>query len=58
VDNRIYQIENANKGMPIIGRVLQRAPRQYGGPKPIDLSGTKEIKRGTCWNYGKYGHYI
>ena len=50
-------MENNNKGMPIIGRAPQRALRQYSGPKLIDLSGTKEIKRGTYQNCGKYGYY-
>ena len=30
------------------GKVLQRVLRQYGRPEPIDLSGTKETKKGTC----------
>ena len=44
--------------MPITGRVPQRAPKQYGGPKPIDFSRTKEAKKGTCQNYSKYKHYV
>ena len=50
-------MENANKGIPITGKTPQKAPRQYNRPKPIDLSGTKETKRGTCWNCGKYRYY-
>ena len=41
-------MENVNKGMPITGRAPQRVLRQYSGPEPIDLSGTRETKRGTC----------
>ena len=44
--------------MPITGRAPQQAPSQYGGPEPIDFSGTKETKKGTCWNCGKYKYYI
>jgi len=51
-------MENTNKKIPIIGKTPQRAPRQYSRPKPIDLSGTKETKKGTCQNCSKYRHYI
>ena len=51
-------MENANKEIPIIGRVPQRAPRQYNRPKLIDFSGTKEMKKGTYWNCSKYRHYM
>ena len=57
VDNKIYQIESTNKGIPIVGRIPQRAPRQYNGPEPMDLSGTRETKKGACRNCGKSGHY-
>ena len=51
-------MENTNKGIPIIGKTPQRALRQYSRPELIDLSGTKEIKKGTCQNCGKYKYYI
>ena len=51
-------MENVNKGMPIIGRALQRVLRQYSGPELMDFSGTKETKKGIYWNCGKYGYYI
>jgi len=50
-------MENANKGIFIIGRTPQRALRQYSGPKLIDLSGTRETKKGTCQNCSKYRYY-
>ncbi len=37
--------------------MLQRAPRQYGGPELMDLSGTRETKKGAYRNYSKLGHY-
>ena len=34
--------------MPITGKAPERAPRQYSRPEPMDLSRTKETKKGTC----------
>jgi len=41
-----------------VGRALQRAVRQYNELKPIDLSGTKEKKKGAYRNCGKLKHYM
>ena len=35
----------------------QRAPKQYGGLELIDLSSTKETRKGAYRNCGKLGHY-
>ncbi len=50
-------MENANKGVLIVGRAPQRALRQYNRLEPIDLSSTKETKRGAYRNCGKLRHY-
>jgi len=41
-----------------MGKTPQRAPKQYRGLKPIDLSGTRETKKGAYRNCSKLGHYI
>ena len=51
-------MENANKGIPIVGRALQRAARQYNRLELMDLSNTKEKKKGAYRNYSKLGHCI
>ena len=40
-----------------MNKMLQRAPKQYSGLELIDLSGTKETKKGTYQNCSKLGHY-
>ena len=40
-----------------MGRTPQRSGRQYNRLEPIDLSGTKEKKKGAYRNCGKLGHY-
>ncbi len=50
-------MESTNKGILMAGRTLQRILRHYNNPKPIDLSGTKEKKKGAYRNCSKLGHY-
>ena len=35
----------------------QTLKQWYGGLELMDLSGTKEKKKGACRNCGKLGHY-
>ena len=59
VNNQIYQREHINQksGIPLINKAPQRAPKQYNSLKLMDLSGTREKKKGACRNYSKLGHY-
>ena len=41
-----------------MGRVLQRAVRQYNKLELIDLSGIKEKKKGAYRSCSKLRHYI
>ena len=60
INNRIYQQERANKGQErSVPKKPQQAPRQwYGGPEPMDLSSTREKRKGAYKGCGKIGHYI
>src|SRR6266571_4464476 len=49
IDNKIYQRERASKGQ---GNPMPKKPQQalrqwYGGPEPIDLSSTREKRKGA-----------
>ena len=50
-------MENASKGIFIVGRVLQKVARQYNKPELMDLNSTKEKKKGAYRNYRKLGYY-
>ena len=41
-----------------MGKIPQRALRQYGRPEPMDLSGIREIRKGAYKNCSKLGHYM